>query len=147
MLEDIKHEQKYIADLMDEIERLGCVKPEVDNFYETFNGSYVFIHRAIHDKPSKHLSQLLEGTELSKLFKGEDGDSRFVAVVLQGGHSLNGMKGAEKGEDYVVSDKGEYRVDSKELKERPKCIGMSLKREVGHIRYLDTMQTSTSETD
>lgn len=143
MFEDMKHKQRFILELIEEIEKQGTIEPIENCFFECFNGSYVYVfHKrgSDADEMSEGLREAIENTPLKALLElKEKMASGYQAVVLSGGHGMRPM-GEKPGEAYALKVDGSYDMDQKLADETPLVVGMGLKRLVGNIRYLDTIK-------
>ena len=119
---------------------------EVGGFYQTLNGSTVYVARTEDDETAKdpfleqieQMMQSMVGGQGS-IYKitperaddegendpdEEDSDTGFVTVVLTGGHGFDGFMAAQPGDAYIVNDQGLF-------------TDLKVSHDIGHISTLD----------
>lgn len=144
MFEDLKHKQRFLLEMIESIEEIGTIEPELDTFFETYNGSYVYIcdkkpKASISDIVPEEIRKFLISAIESREGHTDDKTDQYKAVVIKGGHGLR-PHGEKPGENYFLKHDGSYVVDDEEmLLNSPLVVGMGLKRRVGHIRNIDTI--------
>lgn len=145
MYEDIKHKQRFLLELVESIEEHGTVCPIIDTFYETYNGSYVYVYKhrsesSLPDGLSDDMKTMLMDSIIGKLIRGKDSEF-FKALVLRGGHGLK-PNGEKPGESYTLNAEGGYSVSGSDedlMLNFPLIVGLGLRRTVGHIDFIDTI--------